>query len=123
LVAYRLALAVAAGELFSWQGALSYFVIVCVGGLAIGCIVGWLVMQVHERLDDPVIETVCMLMTAYAAYLLSESIHFWDDRDSGNIASILSSRVRNRWGRSVRNEQDIDARLALLAEASVFLKM
>jgi CPA1 family monovalent cation:H+ antiporter len=75
LVAYRLAVAVAAGELFSWQGALSYFVIVCAGGLAIGCIVGRLVMQVHKRLDDPVIETVCTLMTPYAAYIVSESIH------------------------------------------------
>ena len=75
LVAYRVALAVAAGQHFSLSGAVAHFVIAAAGGVAVGCIVGMAVIGVHKRLDEPLIETVVTLLTPFAAYLACESLH------------------------------------------------
>lgn len=75
LVAYRVALAVAAGQHFSLSGAVLQFVIAAAGGVAIGCIVGMAVIAIHKRLDEPLIETVVTLLTPFAAYLACESLH------------------------------------------------
>ena len=75
LVAYRVALAVAAGEHFSVSGAVSQFVIAAAGGVVVGCIVGLAVIAIHKRLDEPLIETVVTLLTPFAAYLACESLH------------------------------------------------
>ena len=69
LVAYRIALAVAAGQHFSLSGAVAQFVIAAAGGVAVGCIVGMAVIAVHKRMDEPLIETVVTLLTPFAAYL------------------------------------------------------
>lgn len=75
LVAYRVALAAAAGEVFSWSSAISQFCVSGLGGIVIGIIVGFAVMRIHRRLDEPVIETVVTLLTPFAAYLISEYFH------------------------------------------------
>ncbi len=76
LVAYRVALAVAAGQHFSFSSAVSQFVIAAVGGVVIGCIVGAAVIAIHKRLDEPLIETVVTLLTPFPAYLACEAFHF-----------------------------------------------
>lgn len=75
LVAYRVALAVAAGQHFTISNAVFQFVIAAAGGIAIGCIVGMAVIAIHKRLDEPLIETVVTLLTFFAAYLACEAVH------------------------------------------------
>jgi monovalent cation/hydrogen antiporter len=92
LVAYRVALAVAAGEAFTYSGFLTEFFVAALGGIMIGVLIGFAVMQIHKRLDDPVIETVVTLLTPFGAYLLSEAIHL-----SGVLAVVCAGlMVRQR---------------------------
>jgi Na+/H+ antiporter len=74
LVAYRLALAAAVAGGFSvWEAGLR-FVLGSAGGVAIGLVVGWLVVELRRRLDDPVVEIVVSLATGYAAYLPADRL-------------------------------------------------
>lgn len=93
LVAYRVALAVAAGEVFSWTGTLVSFVLVAAGGLLLGAVVGWLAIRIHERLDEPVVETVFTLLTPYAAYIAAEAFHL-----SGVLACVCSGLLVRAYG-------------------------
>jgi hypothetical protein len=49
LVTYRVALAVAAGETFLVSSFILQFFIAAVGGIAVGCLVGWAVTAMHKR--------------------------------------------------------------------------
>lgn len=75
LVAYRVAVVSTLTGVFSWNDAFVHFAVVSVGGVAIGFLAGWIVAQVHRRLDDPLIETTLTLLTPYAAYLPAEALH------------------------------------------------
>ncbi len=73
IVAYRIASGVAAGTLaFSLSGAALQFVVVAVGGIAVGLAAGWLMVRVFEFLDDTPVEIVASLLTPFAAYLAAE---------------------------------------------------
>ena len=74
LVAFQVALAAVAGGEFSAPHALGKFVLVALGGIAFGLVVGWIVAQVHRRLDDFLIETVISVITAYVAYIPAEHL-------------------------------------------------
>jgi Na+/H+ antiporter len=74
LVAFQVALAAVLSGGFSATHTLGRFAIVAVGGIAFGLVVGWLVAQVHRRLDDYLIETVISLITSYVAYIPAEHI-------------------------------------------------
>jgi CPA1 family monovalent cation:H+ antiporter len=72
LVAYRMAVAVAAGGSFvAWEAGLR-FVTGVAGGVAVGLTIGWLIAQLRRRIDDPVVEIVISVVTGYAAYLPAE---------------------------------------------------
>ena len=72
LVAYRIAVAAAAGGTFvAWQAGLR-FVVGAAGGVAVGLLAGWLGAEVRRRLDDPVVEIVVSVVTGYVAYLPAE---------------------------------------------------
>src|SRR6185436_974423 len=68
LVAYKFALAAVLSGGFSAARAGAQFGLAVVGGVAVGLAVGWLVAQIHRRLDDFEAETVITLLTPYAAY-------------------------------------------------------
>ena len=72
LVAYRFAVAAAAGGAFvAWEAGLR-FVVGAAGGVAVGLVAGWLVAELRRRLDDPVVEIVVSVVTGYVAYLPAE---------------------------------------------------
>ena len=52
LVAYRLAITAVMTGSFSFADAGARFVTVAAGGVAFGLLVGWLVAQIHRRIDD-----------------------------------------------------------------------
>jgi CPA1 family monovalent cation:H+ antiporter len=74
LVAYRFGLAAVATGSFSFTNAAERFALVAAGGVAVGFVVGWLVAQLHRRMEDFQLETVITLLTPYAAYIPAEHL-------------------------------------------------
>src|SRR5438309_4017277 len=72
LVIYRLA-AVVRG-VFSLAQAGIEFVLVSLGGVAIGLAGGWLVSQIVHRINDPPVEITLSLAVPYAGYLPAEKL-------------------------------------------------
>jgi Na+/H+ antiporter len=75
LVAYRFAIAAMMSGTFSLSEAIGRFLLVAVGGTAIGLVVGWLASQVQRRLDDPPVQMTLSLLTPFAAYIPAERSH------------------------------------------------
>ena len=96
LVAYRVALAVAAGHHFTVSGAVTEFFVAAIGGLAVGGMVGTAVIAIHKRLNEPLIETVVTLLTPFAAYLICEAIHV-----SGVLAVVCAGLMVRRQAASL----------------------
>lgn len=85
LVAYRFAvLAVITGS-FSLPHAGGHFVIMSLGGIAIGLLIGWLAEHFHKRVDDAPIEVTVSLLTPFVAYLLAEKLEL-----SGVLAVVIA---------------------------------
>ncbi|MDN3563838.1 Na+/H+ antiporter [Paeniroseomonas aquatica] len=76
LVLYKLAVAaaLASGGLGAASGAAT-FVLLAVGGIAVGWAVGLATLWVLARLDDVILETTTGFLAAYAAYLAGEAVH------------------------------------------------
>ena len=74
LVAYKFALVAVMSGGFSMARAGGQFLVMVAGGVALGLVVGWLVAQIHRRLDDFEAETVITLLTPYAAYIPAEHL-------------------------------------------------
>jgi len=91
LVIYRFALAAAMGATFSLSTALWQFPLVVIGGVGVGLGMAFLLHQVHQRIEQPLIETALTLLTPYAAYLLAESIE-----TSGVLAVVTCGIVLSR---------------------------
>ncbi len=72
LVALRFAVAAVATGSFSLAHASGQFLVVAVGGSAVGLAVGWLAEQFHKRVDDPPIEITVSLLVPFVAYLVAE---------------------------------------------------
>src|SRR5438270_1905915 len=72
LVAYRFAVAAVVIGVFSLGEASLQFVVVSVGGIALGLVAGWGLSYVHRWLDNPPLEITVTLVTPYAVYLLGE---------------------------------------------------
>src|SRR5215831_8806636 len=74
LVAYRFAVvAVVAGTFSIWLAGVQ-FVLSLVAGVAIGLAVGWMLIQVWRRIDDPLVGITLSFLAPYAAYLSAERI-------------------------------------------------
>jgi CPA1 family monovalent cation:H+ antiporter len=74
LVVYRVAVVAATTGGFALWEAGPIFLVVVAGGIAMGLAVGWLLAQIHLRLEDPLIEITLSFLAPYAAYLAAESI-------------------------------------------------
>ena len=76
LVAYNIAVRAATGAVtFSLLTASWDFLWKAAGGIAVGLVVGWVIIQIRSRLDDPLIENTIGLLSAYAAYVPAEQLH------------------------------------------------
>ena len=76
LVVYGLAVGVTVGEehLTGWH--VTWLLVLAYGGgVLAGALVGLLSWQVRRRMDDPMLESIAMLVTPFAAFLLADSIH------------------------------------------------
>ena len=74
LVAYRFAVAAVVTGVFSLGEASWQFVVVSVGGIALGLVAGWGLSYLHRWLDNPPLEITITLVTPFAVYLLGEEV-------------------------------------------------
>jgi monovalent cation/hydrogen antiporter len=91
LIAYRLATAAALTGIFSLVEGGLQFVLVAAGGIAIGVLVGRVLISVWRRIADPTLEIVISLLVPFAAYLPAESLHV-----SGVLAVVTAGIVAGR---------------------------
>jgi CPA1 family monovalent cation:H+ antiporter len=76
LVAFKFALAAVATGHFSLPEASGRFVLVALGGVAMGLLIGWASSEMHKRSQvTPAVETVMTFITAYAAFIAAEKLH------------------------------------------------
>jgi len=85
LVLYRLAIAATMTGAFSFSEASVSFPLVGLGGVAIGLAMGWIVVQVRNRVENPSAEITISLLTPFAAYLPAE-----ESRVSGVLAVVAA---------------------------------
>jgi CPA1 family monovalent cation:H+ antiporter len=74
LVAYRLALVAAVSGAFSLGDAALSFVVVSVGGVAIGLIAGRVIIAVLGRVEDPPVEVLLSLLAPFGCWLPAEAL-------------------------------------------------
>ncbi len=79
-----------------WMQALTQFVIVSLGGIAIGFISGVTANFIFARVDDHLVEITLSTIVAYGAYLLAEQFHL-----SGVLAVVFAGMIIGN--RSSRN--------------------
>src|SRR3954469_1352482 len=106
LVLYKFAVAAALSGAFSLLDASVQFVLVAVGGIAIGMLLAGVFVAIHRFLGDPFIEVLLSLSVPYLAYVAAESVHV-----SGVLAVVAAGLLRGRYSpRMVSAEMRILAR-------------
>jgi monovalent cation/hydrogen antiporter len=120
LVIYRFAIAAALAGTFSFGAALGSFVLVSVGGVAMGLVVGYCYIALQgffnrRGLDDPEVTVFISILVPFAAYLPAEAIGA-----SGVLAAVAAGIYVSRQSPNI-----FDSRTRLLAvsfwEMVVFL--
>jgi Na+/H+ antiporter len=101
LVAFKFALAALFAGTFSLRAAVLEFVLLALGGLAVGLIVGYLVgklrdVLIHTHNADPLIEITLSLLTPYAAYLAAEPLGV------SGILAVVAAGLYSGWRDPVR---------------------
>src|SRR5438094_1778715 len=84
-ISFRFAVAAVITGMFSLAQASLQFLFVAAGGICVGLAVGWLIVQLQKRLDDPPVQTLFSLLTPYVAYFSGESLHV-----SGILAVVIA---------------------------------
>ncbi|MVV51837.1 Na+/H+ antiporter [Pseudomonas sp. PB120] len=96
LVTFKFALAAAVTGMFSLANASLTFVLVAVGGLAVGVALSWLVGRLRAWMiargwDDPATHVVFMLLLPFAAYVLAERV------GASGILSAVAAGMMQSW--------------------------
>jgi Na+/H+ antiporter len=84
-ISFRFAVAAVMTGTFSLAQASVQFLFVAAGGICVGLAVGWLVVQLQKRLDNPPVQTLFSLLTPYVAYFSGENLHV-----SGILAVVIA---------------------------------
>ena len=115
LVAYALAIEALTTGSFSLARAGGEFVLVSLGGIALGLATGWLASQVQRRLDDPPVQITLSILTPYAAYLPAQQLGV------SGVLAVVTAGLYLGW----RSPEIINSRMRLHAfpvwEMIVFL--
>jgi monovalent cation/hydrogen antiporter len=92
LVLYKFAVAAAMSGVFSLFEASVQFVLVAIGGIAIGMLLAGVFVAIHRFLGDPFTEVLLSLSVPYLAYVAAESLHV-----SGVLAVVAAGLLRGRY--------------------------
>jgi CPA1 family monovalent cation:H+ antiporter len=94
LVLYGLAVGITVGEEHLSVPHVGWLLLLAYGGGALaGMLVAWLGVQARRRLDDPVQESVAVLLLPFTAYLLAEAVHA-----SGVLAVVVCGLIMSQAG-------------------------
>ena len=93
IVIFNLMLAIALTSHFDLVSSTLEFIQVAVGGIVVGLVLGWIIAQLIERVDDYLIETNLTTVLAFGAYLLAERLHL-----SGVLAVVAAGLVNGNMG-------------------------
>ncbi|WP_442678593.1 Na+/H+ antiporter [Sphingomonas sp. ASY06-1R] len=122
LVIFRFAVAAAMGAGFQAGEAIGRFLLLVIGGVAVGLAVGWLWVVVAARLRDELLLIVATVLVGWAAYLCGEALGV-----SGVIAAVTAGLVLG-WQQHVIFSAAVRLRgtsfwqvLVFLLEALVFI--
>jgi monovalent cation/hydrogen antiporter len=74
LVAFRYALTAVVAGTFTWWAAGLQFLYAVAAGIAIGLAVGWALIQVWRRIDDPLLGIILSILVPYATYSLADHL-------------------------------------------------
>jgi Na+/H+ antiporter len=88
LIAYRAAVVAAGPVAFSLADASVDFVVVAVGGMAVGAIVGAVLTRTLNKTADPIIEVIVTLLAPATAYLAAEQLGV-----SGVLATVVAGLI------------------------------
>ena len=106
LVLYKFAVAAAISARSRSSTRAVQFVLVAIGGIAIGMLLAGVFVAIHRVLGDPFIEVLLSLSVPYLAYVGAESVHV-----SGVLAVVAAGLLRGRYSpRMVSAEMRILAR-------------
>jgi Na+/H+ antiporter len=107
LVALRFAVAAVATGSFSLGYAAGQFVLIALGGIAVGFVVAYVVRWAQKRLDDPPVQIAISLLTPFIAYLGAERLQL-----SGVLATVTAGIYLGWYGPLI-----VKARYRLQAQA------
>lgn len=107
LVLYKFAVAAVATGAFSLLDASMQFVLVSIGGIAIGMVLALVFVNLHRWVGDAFTEVLLSLSIPYAAYVVAESVHA-----SGVLAVVAAGLVRGRYTPAV-----VSAEMRILARS------
>src|SRR4051812_14781219 len=107
LVLYKFAVAAVLTGTFSMLDASAQFVLVSVGGIAVGIGLALLFVYIHKHLGDAFIEVLMTLSVPYIAYVLAEWV-----RVSGVLAVVAAGIVRARYSPEI-----VSAEMRILARS------
>jgi CPA1 family monovalent cation:H+ antiporter len=93
IVIFNMTTAMALTNNFRFFQGLGDFVVISVGGVAVGLLLGWLVFRLIARVDDYLIQTTLTTLLAFGAYLVAERLHF-----SGVLAVVAAGLVNGNLG-------------------------
>jgi monovalent cation/hydrogen antiporter len=108
LVLYKFAVAAALSGVFSLFEASVQFVLVSIGGVAIGMLLAGLFVAIHRYLGDPFVEVLLSLAVPYLAYVAAESVHV-----SGVLAVVAAGLLRGRYSPKI-----VSAEMRILARSA-----
>ena len=100
-----LAAGVATGQMSVGTG-IHDFLVVVLGGAAVGLVLGYLVSKMTQRIDEPSIEITLTTILAYGSYLAADALHV-----SGVIAVVMAGLMVGNFG--VRVGMSAQTRVAL----------
>ncbi len=93
LVAYSFAVAAVVSGGFSAWSAGGSFVVIALGGIAVGLAAGWLISKLIPVIGEPPVAVTASLLTPGAIYLLAERLEV-----SGVLATVVAGLVHGRSG-------------------------
>ncbi len=94
VVVFAIALEMMLKGVFDPLNAALDFVVVCLGGAAVGLAVGYLAYRILAKIDDALVEIAVTIVVAYLGFVLAERLHF-----SGVIAVVAAGLILGNYGR------------------------
>ncbi|HET9875582.1 MAG TPA: cation:proton antiporter, partial [Mycobacterium sp.] len=88
LTVYKVALGAAIGTAVGWGLGLATFALAAVGGVAVGAVLGAVIVFIRARLTDPLMESAVGLVAPFVIYLVAEQVY-----GSGVLAVVVAAMI------------------------------